>query len=84
MSDDEIQVEYDDLLDIVEYGEIPVATVIAVEDHEGRVLYSGVRFTQHPYKGDVNGDAESHGMTPERLAGAIAAYVCVLGHKACQ
>jgi hypothetical protein len=61
--------------------DLPVAAVIAVEDHEGRVLYSDVHFTTHPVGGDMRGDREEARLDPRRdVAAIIAAYACSLGH----
>jgi hypothetical protein len=60
--------------------ELPVAAVIAVEDHEGRVLYSDVHFTTHPVLGDMQETAKKRGWTLVGMSAAIAAYACSLGH----
>lgn len=89
--------DYDDMLDVLDGDEradgrldLPAAAVIAVQDHEGRVLYSEVHFSTHPVGGDrpIEEMADDNGMTVERCAAIIAAQACRLSHeihrKSCQ
>lgn len=73
-------IEYDELLDVLDDGLLPVASVIACEDPEGRVLYWGVHFSQHPIEGNLAAEAKQRGLPPTALTGAVAAYAIRLGH----
>lgn len=74
-------VEYDDLLEVLDGGKLPVVVVIACEDHEGRVLYWDTHFSQHPILGDLESEAKERDLSPTTLTGAVAAYAIRLAHK---